>query len=149
MTIALRFGQYTSVALLSAAGDWLVFTAMVSGLGVGHLTSLMTARLAGGLLSFIANRHWTWRHNRVGLTQTGRRFLLLYAFAYALSVATFRGLTKGLGLPPYTSKLATDALCFVVNFLVMNVYVYHRRAGLCRWAPRPLRAALGRGGKEG
>jgi len=129
----LRFGQYCSVAVLAAGGDWLVFALLASVAGIDPLASLMTARIVGGLLSFISNRNWTWGGRRqIAVTQQGRRFLLLYAISYALSVTLFRLLTEGLALPPYPAKLATDLGCFVVNYLVMNAYVFHARAGFMR-----------------
>ncbi len=147
MKAALRFGRYCSVALLAAGGDWLVFALLASVIGLAPLTSLMAARVAGGLLSFLSNRYWTWGANRrIALTQQGRRFLLLYAFSYALSVALFRLLTEVLLLPPYPSKLATDLSCFVINFMVMNFYVFHARAGLGRFF---VRAGPSPGGASG
>lgn len=127
----LRFGRYGSVALLSAAGDWAVFSLLESFAGIGHLSCLMTARASGGLLSFVGNRHWTWGARRqIAVTQQGRRFLLLYAFSYLLSVALFSILTGVSRLSPYPAKLITDALCFMVNFMVMNHYVFHARKGV-------------------
>ena len=138
MRIFLRFGQYSSVALAAAAADWLAFAAMVSLLDVRHLTGLLVARVLGGAVSFLGNRHWTWGNNqRISLTQQGRRFLLLYGFSYGLSVALFSLLIGAGRLPPYPAKLATDIACFVVNFLVMNAYVFHRRQGLSRLTRRP------------
>ena len=149
MKAALRFGRYCSVALLAAGGDWLLFALLASAIGLAPLTSLMAARVAGGLLSFLGNRYWTWGANRqIALTQQGRRFLLLYAFGYALSVALFRLLTEVLHLPAYPSKLATDLGCFVINFVVMNAYVFHARAGLARFRRCPA-AAPGSEGRIG
>jgi putative flippase GtrA len=131
MRTALRFGRYVSVALLAAGGDWLVFVLLASIVGRAPLASLMAARVAGGLVSFVGNRYWTWGANRrIALTRQGRRFLLLYAISYALSVALFRLATEALALPPYPSKLATDLGCFAFNFVAMNAYVFHARAGL-------------------
>ena len=52
MTAAWHFSRYISVALLAAAGDWLVFILLASVVGLAPLASLMTARVAGGLMSF-------------------------------------------------------------------------------------------------
>ncbi len=126
-----RFGRYGSVALLSAGGDWATFTLLVSLLSVDHLVSLMTARVVGGVLSFVVNRHWTWGARRqIAITQQGRRFLLLYGFSYLLSITLFSLFTVVLRLPPYPAKLITDTACFVVNFVVMQHYVFHARRGL-------------------
>jgi putative flippase GtrA len=126
-----RFLRYSWVALLSAGADWLAFFFLVSICEAAHLPSLMIARLIGGLVSFFANRHWTWGdHRGPSLTQQGRRFLLLYGFSYGLALALFSLFVDGFGLTPYLGKLVTDSVCFVVNFLVMNGYVFHRRDGL-------------------
>jgi putative flippase GtrA len=126
-----RFGSYGSVAMLSAGGDWVIFSLLVSLLGAGHLASLMTARIVGGVTSFVGNRYWTWAARRqIAITQQGRRFLLLYGFSYVLSVALFSLFTAALRLPPYPAKLITDTACFVVNFVVMHHYVFHARRGL-------------------
>jgi putative flippase GtrA len=132
-----RFLRYSWVALLSAGGDWLVFSILVSLCGVAHLSSLMIARGVGGLVSFFANRHWTWGTRReIAVTRQARRFLFLYAFSYGLAVALFSLLVDGMRIPPYPGKLATDATCFLVNFLVMNGYVFHHREGLGKFARR-------------
>ncbi len=131
MRMMLRFGRYASVALLSAGGDWLCFTLLVSLLGVASLPGMMAARIVGGLVSLLGNRHWTWRANRqIAVTRNGRRFLLLYAVSYAASIVIFTVTTRGLGLPPYPGKLISDTACFVFNFVVMNGYVFHARPGL-------------------
>ena len=131
MSLSLRIGKFVSVAALSAASDWIVFSVLVSVLGAPHLPSLMAARVCGGLMSFLSNRHWTWDANRhIALSRQGRRFLVLYAFSYALSVGVFSVLNGMLAWPAYPAKLTADGLCFLLNFVIMHTYVYHRRDGL-------------------
>ena len=137
MKVAARFVSYCSVALLAAGVDWLVFMVLISAFGLWSLSSLMVARIAGGLTSFLSNRYWTWGANRqITLTQQGRRFVLLYVLSYTLSVALFRLLTEVFLLIPLLSKPATDISCFVINFMLMNFYVYHARVGLARFLVR-------------
>lgn len=124
MKSVIRFGQYSSVAALSALSDWAVFSLLVSGCGADHLASLMAARLVGGLVSFAVNRNWTFAGKKHrSLSQSGRRFLLLYGFSYLLSAGLF-SLASWAGLPPYPAKLLTDLSCFLVNFAVMKTYVF-------------------------
>ena len=131
MNAIIRFGQYCSVATLSAGSDWLVFIGMVSFLDCGHLPSLMGARLVGGGVSFALNRSWTWGANAsMHLTVQGRRFLLLYSVSYTLSVAIFSILMKIGALSPYANKLITDVTCFTMNFIAMHIYVFSQRSGL-------------------
>ncbi len=144
MNAARRFARYCSVALVAAGGDWLLFALLASVVGIAPLASLMAARVAGGLLSFLSNRYWTWGSNRrIAVTRQGRRFLLLYAFSYALSVALFRLSTAVLLLPPYPSKLAVDLACFAINFVAMNSYVFHAREGLAQFLVRARAATDG------
>src|SRR5271167_2142431 len=99
--LAARFISYCSVALVAAGVDWLIFIVLISTVGLRSLGSLMVARIAGGLTSFLSNRYWTWGANRqITLTQQGRRFVLLYILSYALSVALFRMLTEVFMLVP-------------------------------------------------
>ena len=131
MNVTGRFVRYSSVALLAAGADWLVFVLLTWAMGFWPLSSLMIARVVGGLTSFLSNRYWTWSANRhITVTQQGRRFLAVYAFSYALSVLLFRLLTTIILLSPYLGKIATDTCCFIFNFVVMNIYVFHGRPGL-------------------
>jgi len=141
MTMVRRFARYVSVAVFAAGGDWLVFALLASVVRLTPLIALMTARIAGGLISFLSNRYWTWSGNRrIALSRQGRRFVILYLFSYCLSVALFRLLTAVALVPPYPSKLCTDLSCFVSNFLVMNAYVFHARDGLARFLVGAVRA---------
>lgn len=138
MTALWRFLRYSWVALMSAGSDWLVFSCLVSLAGLAHLPSLMAARIVGGAVSFLANRHWTWGGARSpgAVTRQGRRFLALYVCSYGLAVGLFGLLVDGLQIRPYPGKLATDITCFLLNFLVMNVYVFHRRQGFSHFLRR-------------
>jgi putative flippase GtrA len=121
-----KIGKYVSVALLSAGSDWLLFSIMISLLGAPHVLSLIVSRICGGVVSFLSNRYWTWGGNRkIALTQQGRRFLMLCGASYAFSIAQFYLLHTTVGLSAYSAKLATDCSCFILNYLVMNVYVFH------------------------
>lgn len=137
MSGVLRFFRYSGVALASAGSDWLLFSILVSAVGAARIESLMAARIVGGLVSFLANRQWTWKATRqTGLTRQGRRFLVLYACSYALAVGLFWLLVEVLAVPAYPGKLATDVICFLFNYAVMNAYVFHRRPGLGRFIRR-------------
>jgi putative flippase GtrA len=97
----------------------------------------MMARIGGGVVSFAVNRQWTFGNSAAsGLTRQGRRFLLLYGLSYASAVGLFALLTGGLGAGPYFGKIATDALCFLGNYLAMAFYVFHDRIGLGGWLAR-------------
>ena len=128
-----RFIKYSVVAVLSALSDWLIFT-LLSFTSVNPVVALGLSRIIGGLVSFLSNRHWSFAANAtISKLIQGRRFLLLYIVSYGLALCIFYVLTVILDLNIFLSKLIADTLCFVFNFTVMNLYVFHKRTGFIHW----------------
>lgn len=127
--MAARKLRYGAVALGSTVADWLTF-ALLDLLGLPTLMLQIVARVAGGLFSFLVNRSWTFSASDGGVSAQGRRYLILYAFSYLLSVGLFAAFTKTDLASPYVAKLVADGTCFFVNYVVMQEYVYHRRDGI-------------------
>jgi putative flippase GtrA len=124
--LAVQFVKYVSVALLSAASDWVVFTALLIAFGA-PIPAQATSRIAGAIVSFTINKYWSFRSMEHGqAVAEAWRFLLLFAASYVLSLTLFSALTFS-GTSPYFSKLATDLICFMFNFMVMRMWVYRPR----------------------
>ena len=123
-----QFTKYGAVAAGSALIDWLCFTTM-GFLGSGYLVAQIVARIAGGLFSFVFNKNWSFDHRGGHIMVKGRRFLILYVFSYCLSLTLLISLVEGLSLNPYIAKALSDVTCFVVNFLVMQSYVFNSQPG--------------------
>ncbi len=126
---ASQFAKYGLVAAMSALSDWAAFTLlfMIFGLPV---TAQCVARIVGGVVSFAANRNWSFRRDKKQLLAVeARRFLLLYAFSYMISISIFYTLVDVMGNDPYLGKLVADSACFVINFIVMKLYVFKDRKG--------------------
>lgn len=118
---------YISVAVVSAVSDWITFTLIVLLAPTSALTAQAIARIVGGAVSFSINRHWSFREQQgCGFSTETRRFLVLYAFSYVLSLLTLYLCIRVAALNTFGSKLFADGLCFVVNFLVMKTYVFSR-----------------------
>jgi len=125
-----KFMKYSSVASGSVAVDWIVFI-IISILGGTYILCQALSRIAGGVFSFLANRYWSFSSkDSKHITVQGRRFILLYCFSYALSLGLMYFFVAVIHFPVYGTKLGSDALCFLVNFVVMHNYVYSRREGL-------------------
>jgi putative flippase GtrA len=123
-----QFTKYGGVAAGSALIDWLCFTVM-GFLGSGYLAAQIVARIAGGLFSFVLNKNWSFDQRGGHIVTKGRRFLILYVFSYCLSLTLLITLVEGLSLNPFIAKAISDVACFVVNFLVMQSYVFNSRPG--------------------
>jgi putative flippase GtrA len=124
--IATQFVKYAAVAMLSAGSDWVVFTAVFTAFGWPILAQA-TSRVVGGAVSFAANKYWSFEsRRREHLLSEARRFVVLFAVSYILSLSLFSALTYG-GVWPYWAKLLTDTSCFFFNFAMMRFWVYRRQ----------------------
>jgi putative flippase GtrA len=129
MKLFFQFSKYSSIAALSMLCDWAIFITL-EFLGLNLIYAQMISRVGGGVFSFFANRYWGFRHGKLGqITQHGRRFLVLYAFSFSLSILLIYSFMEILDLPPFISKFMADSLCFVFNFAVMRNYVFKDRQG--------------------
>jgi putative flippase GtrA len=138
--------KYGGVAAGSTATDWALFS-LVYLLAGNPLAAQVFSRIGGGLFSFSLNKFWSFDAGRTGhVTIQGRRFLLLYALSYMLSLGLLYLQINLLAQRPYISKLVADGACLVVNFTAMNLYVYRDRPGITT-ALRTLSVATIQNGK--
>lgn len=124
MSVVHQVPRYIGVAGLSAASDWVVFLGLTWA-GVGPLPAQSVSRVLGGLVSFVANKVWTY--DAGGTRQTHReavRFGVLYAFSFALSLGILAGWMAWIGRLVPLGKGVADGVCFVVNFVVMRRWVF-------------------------
>ena len=129
MKIVWDFSRYTWVAIGSTVLDWIVY-AVLNELGVFYIHAQMTSRTAGGVFSYAVNKRWSFKcQEQNPIFASARRFLLLYCVSYGLSIAILWGIAEGLGFGSYVAKLLADTTCFLFNFLVMRMYVFHSRDG--------------------
>ena len=130
MIVIKQFSRYGRVAVGSAVTDYITFSILLF-FGAGILPAQMVARIAGGLVSFTLNKYWSFSTRSAGtVIMEWRRFLLLYAFSYILALGIIYTLVEHLGLGPYPAKVIADVSCFVVNFIVMQRYVFSSVQGL-------------------
>ena len=136
MKIARQFVKYVAVALLSAASDWLVFTAAFAVSG-WPIPAQAGSRIVGGVVSFGVNKYWSFesRDHQRTLVEA-RRFLILFAVSYIVSLSLFSALTYT-GVWAYWAKLITDMACFFFNFLMMRFWVYRPSGDKQSVAARP------------
>jgi putative flippase GtrA len=121
--LAAQFVKYVSVALLSAASDWAVFTVLFLTVGT-PIVAQATSRIVGAGVSFVVNKYWSFQspqHRRAIIEAW--RFLLLFVASYSLSLTMFAAMTYS-EVAPYLAKLISDTICFFFNFLAMRFWVY-------------------------
>ena len=116
--------KYLYVAIASTVADWIIFWFVIHVIFLPPTNALPIGRLAGGITSFLLNRHWTFRSKgNSALSQVGR-FLTLYVVSFILAYLLFLALLKFSPFGAFKSKLVTDTSIFIFNFLVMRAWVY-------------------------
>jgi len=126
VNIATQFVKYVTVAVLSAASDWVVFAILFAAFG-WTIQAQAISRIVGGLVSFGTNKYWSFQsYEHKQALHEAWRFAALFVASYCLSLSLFSVLTY-IGTGPYWAKLITDTWCFVFNFLVMRFWVYRPR----------------------
>lgn len=128
MIVAKRFVRYGGTAASAATVDWIIFLTL-NFFGMPYLASQVLARVSGGIVSFFANRFWSFKAKQGRITVQGRRFLLLYLVSYCLSISLLFLQVEIFGMNLFVSKIIGDMTCFVFNFTVMNIYVFKDLAG--------------------
>jgi putative flippase GtrA len=121
--ITAQFAKYVTVAMLSAASDWVIFATLFAAFGWAIMAQAMS-RIVGGLVSFGVNKYWSFQsyeHKRA--LHEAWRFLVLFIASYGLSLSLFAALTF-FEVGPYWTKLITDSSCFLLNFVLMRFWVY-------------------------
>lgn len=125
-----QFFKYCGIAATSALVDWIVYVVLIYH-DFYFVTAQVASRLFGGVYAFLGNKYWSFsRRDHIRVTIEGRRFLLLYAFSYGLSLTLLWLSISRLELNVFVAKLITDTSCFVFNFVLMRTYVFHDRVGL-------------------
>ena len=143
MSYLQKFSKYGTVALGATITDWIVFVSLVTPGLVNPLYGQMISRIAGGVFSFSTNKYWSFKaQDGKHLVRQGRRFLLLYGFSYCLSLTSFYVLFEVVGISAFLAKLGTDTSILVINFIVMNNYVFNVRTGISHYIMRRLKKSI-------
>ena len=130
MKILIQLSKYGGVAVGSAATDYAIFSSLYF-LFNAPLPAQMAARIGGGIFSFALNKYWIFQSkSKYTILKEWRRFLILYAFSYAMSISIMYVLMSYFSVSAYPAKITADISCFILNFIVMKLYVFSERVGL-------------------
>lgn len=124
----LTFGQlrrFLTTGLGAAATDLGLYTLLSSGFGIHPLAANLVSRPAGGLVSFLGNKYYTFRgkQRRRARTQI-LKFVAVWFLSFALS-ETLVGLLHGsAGLSPVPSKVLAEIAAGGVTFLCHKYWTF-------------------------
>lgn len=120
--------RYATCGLAAGGTDYLTYLALTWGADWNAVAAQAVARPAGGLVSFLANRFYTFRHRQgAALPVQFARFWVVWAVSYGLALAAIAGydaLFHGRRVP---AKICADATVVIVTFLLQRHWTFAER----------------------
>lgn len=112
-----QFLRYSAVGAISNLLLYLAYLGLTA-VGLGHKTAMTLLYIAGGLLTFIANRTWSFNHR--GGHSAFVRYAIAYVLGYALNIAMLWLAVDQFNLPHQW----VQAVAIVV--VAFSLFVLHR-----------------------
>lgn len=119
------FLHYSICGIGAVAADYAAFGLLNRGAGWGAVAAQLVSRPTGGVVSFLANRFWTFRHRQgAALPIQFARYAAVWIVAYALSVAAIWGYLRILPGWPFAAKVLADGTVMIVTFLANRHWTF-------------------------
>lgn len=121
MIDAQTYGQFLRYAVVGLTSNLLLYLAYLglTAAGLGHKTAMTLLYITGGLLTFIANRAWSFRHQGE-VNSAFVRYVTAYVIGYALNFAMLWLAVDQFNLPHQW----VQAVAIVV--VAFSLFVLHR-----------------------
>jgi len=117
-----QFLRYAAVGLTSNILLYLTYLALTR-IGVGHKTAMTGLYVISVLITFLANRNWTFQHRGAAQT-TLIRYLTAYAVGYLLNFVLLWLAADRMGLPHQLVQFVAIFLVAVSLFLMQKYWVF-------------------------
>jgi putative flippase GtrA len=97
-----------------------------------YIVFSMIGDTAGFLFGFFSNKSWTFRHQTAEQSSYFTKYLAVYAVTFVIGQMILYAMVHfGSHIPlvrdPYIAKIASAAICAVLNFLGTNYLVFKHR----------------------
>ncbi|MBU0679027.1 MAG: GtrA family protein [Verrucomicrobia bacterium] len=110
--------RYLTAGLLSGATDLAIYSLLAKWLGVHPLLANIVSRCAGGFVSFVANKHWTFENKGEAETHIQFvRFWCVFAVSFMLSELLVGLFHSVLGWEAIVTKVAAESAVVAFNFM--------------------------------
>lgn len=118
-----RFITYGLVGCINTLVDFLVFTLMLSVVGLDVKWAQSIGYLTGVLTSFTLNRNITFKGGKNNVTAQIVRFIVVNGVSYLVSTNLIAWLV-GQGLNAYLAKVAISVVVMLINYFGYKVLVF-------------------------
>ena len=117
--------RYLTVGLAAALTDFCLYGILVRFGAVAPVIANLISRPAGGLVSFLGNKMWTFeRRSLADIRAQALRFLITWICAYAVSESLVWLFHNRLGFPPLVAKLSAEAVACSGVFLAHRFWTF-------------------------
>lgn len=120
------FRRYVFVGMGAALTDFTVYTLLTRGLSIHPVIANAVSRPLGGLVSFTANRYWTFRgRGKAALHIQFVRFWVVWGLSFTLTELLIGLFHDGWHWEAVISKLCAESVAGIFNFLMQRHWTFH------------------------
>lgn len=117
-----QFLKYATVGLVSNLLLYLAYLG-ITAVGMGHLTAMTLLYVSGVLVTFAANRSWSFKHR--GFAQAAFfRYVIAYLLGYLLNFSLLWFAVDHLHLPHQAVQAVAIVLVAISLFLMHKYWVF-------------------------
>jgi putative flippase GtrA len=114
-----QFGRYASVGVTSNLALYLAYLGLTMA-GIGHKLAMTFLYVTGVLVTYFANRNWSFGHKGM-VHQSFSRYLVTYLLGYLLNLSLLWFGVDHLDLP-HQGVQAVAIVIVAVSLFIMNKY---------------------------
>ena len=126
LRVLVPFSKYTGVAISSFLLDYSIFMVLIYLLGFYYIFAHIVSRICSGTFNFFANRHIVFKSKSRKL-QEGFRYIAAVVFSLLSTAVLLYCFVDLIGFPKAIAKPAAECAMFLVNFVILNKFVFTRK----------------------
>ena len=120
-----QFSKFATVGAVGTLVHYVVLILMVSGLALSPILGTSTGALAGALVNYVLNHHYTFGGG-ASHARALPRFMLMAAVGLGLN-ATIVGMLTHFGIHYLVAQVLATGIVLVVNYLVSKLWIFHSK----------------------
>ena len=126
LRVLVPFSKYTGVAFTSFLLDYSIFMVLSYLLGIYYIFAHILSRTCSGTFNFLANKHIVFKSKSKKLRE-GIRYISAVLFSLLATSLLLYFFVDLIGFPKAIAKPVAECTMFLVNFMILNKFVFNRK----------------------
>jgi glycosyltransferase involved in cell wall biosynthesis len=126
LRVLVPFSKYTGVAIGSFILDYSIFMALSYLLGIYYIFAHIISRICSSTFNFLANKHIVFK-SRARKLREGIRYITAVLFSLLATALLLYCFVDLIGLPRAIAKPGAEFTMFLINFMILNKFVFNRK----------------------